>query len=152
MARGGGFQATQTCRKTFFLRNPGNPSYQIEASSCWTLEWATKAFCLYVIASFRRSRVWMSPTWVDFYTHLNASVESSKRNPAEQITLLGLYPTSSCYSEHPFFVPPSHIRDKTRDHLPGFPIRVVVEDHLQLIGGARVVNQTRDKLLHLGSE
>ena len=50
----------------------------------------------------------------------------------------------------PFFVPPSHIRDKTRDHLPGFPIRVVVEDDLQLVGGARVVHQAGDKLLHLG--
>ena len=34
-------------------------------------------------------------------------------------------------------------------HLPGFPVRVVVEDDLELIGGARVVNQAGHKLLHL---
>ena len=34
-------------------------------------------------------------------------------------------------------------------HLPGFPIRVVVEDDLQLVGGARVVHQPGDEILHL---
>ena len=30
-----------TCKTMFFCLNPGSPSYQIEASSCWTLGWAT---------------------------------------------------------------------------------------------------------------
>ena len=34
-------------------------------------------------------------------------------------------------------------------YLPGFPIRVVVEDDLQLVGGARVVHQPGDEILHL---
>ena len=29
------------CRNMFFCRNPGSPSYQIEANNCWTLGWAT---------------------------------------------------------------------------------------------------------------
>ena len=34
-------------------------------------------------------------------------------------------------------------------HLPGLAVGVVVEDHLQLVGGARGVHQPCDELLHL---
>ena len=86
----------QTCRKTFFLRNPGNPSYQIEASSCWTLEWATKAFCLYVIASFRRSRGWISPTCMVFSMDVNTGLKTSMnltttKNNTCQVSPSGLW-------------------------------------------------------------
>ena len=49
----------------------------MEASSCWTLEWATKAFCLYVIASFRRSRGWISPTCMVFSMDVNTGLKTS---------------------------------------------------------------------------
>ena len=42
------------CRNMFFCRNPGSPSYQIEANNCWTLGWATncKDFSFISCSSF----------------------------------------------------------------------------------------------------
>ena len=87
-------EATQTCRKTFFLRNPGNTSYQMEASSCWTLEWATKAFCLKVIASFSRSRLWMSPTcnWIS----RREIAKFSRPIPSCRFVYFSCHPALSC--------------------------------------------------------